>query len=118
MMGGPRVPPIPKWLFWAAAAFAFVMAVVPHPPPVPGEPNDKVEHIAAFVTLAALGAWSYPRWPLVRLAVGLSLFGALIEFIQMIPALNRDAELLDWVADTVAAALVLLAVGWRRARAQ
>jgi len=99
-----------------AAVFAFVMAVVPHPPRVPGEPNDKIQHIVAFVTLAALAAWAYRRTPLVRLAVGLSLFGALIEVVQAIPMLHRDSDVLDWLADTVAAGAVLLAVRWWRAR--
>ena len=101
-------------LFWAAAAFAFVMAVLPHPPQVPGAPNDKIQHIIAFVTLAALGAWAYRRTPLLKLAIGLSLFGALIEVVQMIPALHRDSDVLDWIADTAAVMGVLLLVSWWR----
>lgn len=103
-------------LFWAAAAFAFVMATLPHPLHVPGEPNDKVQHVIAFATLAGLGAWAYRRAPLLRLAIGLSLFGALIELVQAIPALQRDSDVLDWLADTVAVAAVLLAVSWWRQR--
>jgi VanZ family protein len=111
--------PIPKrLLFWSAAIFAFVMAVLPHPPHVPGEPNDKVQHVIAFATLGALGAWAYVRAPLIRIAVGLSLFGALIEVVQAIPALHRDSDVLDWIADTTACVLVLLLVWWRRRRGQ
>jgi hypothetical protein len=97
-------------LFWAAAAFAFVMAVLPHPPAVPGEPNDKVQHIAAFATLALLGSFAFPAATLFRLLVSLSVFGALIEVVQGIPALHRDSDILDWVADTAAVIVVLLAV--------
>jgi VanZ family protein len=104
-------------LFWAAACFAFAMAVVPHPPQIPGEPNDKVQHIAAFATLAWLGSFAYPRTALVRLLAGLSLFGAFIEVVQAIPALHRDSDVLDWLADTVAVVVVLLLVRWWRARA-
>ena len=104
----------PRALFWAAATFAFVMAVLPHPPQVPGAPNDKIQHISAFVTLAALGAWAYRRTPLLKLAIGLSLFGALIEVVQMIPALHRDSDVLDWIADTAAVMGVLLLVSWWR----
>ena len=105
-------------IFWAAAAFAFVMAALPHPPKVPGEPNDKVQHIIAFATLALLGSFAYPRTELTRLLIRLSLFGALIEIVQAIPMLHRDSDLLDWLADTVAAAAVLLLVRWlRRSRA-
>lgn len=103
--------------FWAAACFAFVMAVLPHPPQFPGEPNDKVQHIAAFATLALLGSFAYPRAALLRLLAGLSLFGAFIEVVQAIPELHRDSDVLDWLADTVAVAVVLLFVRWWRGRA-
>jgi len=102
--------------FWAAACFAFVMAVIPHPPEVPGEPNDKVQHIIAFATLALLGTFAYPRGSLLKLLVGLSLFGAFIEAVQAIPALHRDSDVLDWLADTVAVIVVLLVVRWWRNR--
>ena len=92
------------------------MAVLPHPPEVPGQPNDKVQHIAAFITLALLGSLAYPAVRLFSLFVGLSLFGALIEMVQAIPALQRDSDVRDWIADTIAAAAVLLSVRWWRSR--
>jgi VanZ family protein len=111
---------IPVWLrqllFWAAAIFAFVMAVLPHPPEIPGEPSDKVQHVAAFATLGVLGAWSYAGTALSQLLLRLSLFGAAIEIVQAIPALHRDSDVKDWIADTLACGIVLLAVRWRRAR--
>jgi len=103
-------------LFWIAASFAFVMAVLPHPPEVPGQPNDKVQHITAFATLALLGSFAYPATALLQLLLRLSLFGALIEVVQAIPALNRDSDVLDWLADTVAVAVVLLLIRWWRGR--
>ena len=52
---------------------------------------------------------------LARLLVGLSLYGAFIELVQAIPALNRDSDVKDWIADTIAAGAVLLLVAlWRR----
>ena len=104
-------------IFWTAAAFAFVMAVLPHPPEVPGNPNDKVQHIAAFATLSLLGSFAYPRTPLVSLLMRLSLFGAFIEVVQAIPVLHRDSDILDWLADTAAVAVVLMLVHWWRRRA-
>jgi hypothetical protein len=101
-------------IFWAAAAFAFIMAVLPHPPEVPGHPNDKVQHIAAFATLALLGSFAYPRTELTKLLIRLSLFGAAIEVVQAIPVLHRDSDVLDWLADSVAAAAILLIVRWWR----
>jgi VanZ family protein len=106
-----------KLIFWCAAAFAFVMAVLPHPPEVPGAPSDKIQHIVAFLVLAGLGAWAYPSAGKVRLGLALSVFGALIEVTQAIPALHRDSDIVDWAADTVAAGVVLLALAWRERRA-
>jgi VanZ family protein len=91
--------------------------VLPHPPQVPGEPNDKVQHIIAFATLSLLGSFAYPRTALLRLLAGLSLFGAFIEVVQAIPVLHRDSDVLDWLADTVAVVVVLLIVRWWRSRA-
>jgi VanZ family protein len=102
--------------FWAAAAFAFAMAILPHPPEVPGHPSDKVQHVAAFATLALLGSFAYPATTFGKLLVRLSLFGAAIEVVQAIPALHRDSDVLDWLADTVAVSLVLLVIRWWRAR--
>lgn len=104
-------------LFWSAAIVAFVMAALPQPPQVPGAPSDKVLHILAFTALGVLASAGYPRVPAWRLVLGLSTFGALIEIVQMIPSLHRDAELMDWVADTVAAAAAVAFVrGWRLLR--
>lgn len=102
--------------FWTAAAFAFVMAVLPHPPQLPGAPSDKVQHIAAFLVLGALASFAWPRTSPVYLATALSLFGAVIELVQLIPALNRDGDPVDWIADTAAAGLMLIFLHWLRAR--
>jgi hypothetical protein len=50
--------------------------------------------------------------------VRLSLFGAAIELAQAIPALHRDSDIIDWIADTIACGLVLLLVAWLRRRAR
>ena len=109
--------PARRLLFWAAATFAFVMAVVPQPPELPGEPNDKIQHMIAFATLGLLGAWAYARTALLQLLAALSLYGAVIELVQAIPALHRDSDVKDWIADTLAAGVVLLFVRrWRLRR--
>jgi hypothetical protein len=92
------------------------MAVLPHPPRIPGNPNDKLQHVTAFVTLALLGSFAYPRAALAKLFVGLSLFGAFIEVVQAIPVLHRDSDVWDWAADTAAVAVTLLVVRWWRSR--
>ena len=110
-----RVQPVMRLLFWAAAAFALVMALIPHPLELPGHPNDKIQHMAAFATLGLLGGLAFPDARPVRLVVGLSLFGAVIEVLQAIPSLHRDSDPLDWLADTVACAVLVYAVRWWRA---
>jgi VanZ family protein len=103
-----RRPAIVRFVFWAAIVFAFVMAVLPQPPRVPGVPSDKVQHIFAFLVLGALAFFAYPRTSPVFLAAALSLFGGLIELVQLIPALHRDGDPLDWIADTAAAIAVIV----------
>jgi VanZ family protein len=105
-------------LFWAAAAFAFAMAVNPHPPRFEAEPGDKFQHMAAFATLAALAAAGWPGRRYAALGLGLSYFGAMIEIAQAIPLLHRDCDIMDWVADTLAASIVLAAAFLIRARAR
>ena len=107
---------LPRLLFWVAAIFSFVMAVLPHPPQLPGGIWDKGQHMAAFAVLGLLAAWAFVRTSPLQLIVRLSLFGAAIEVIQAIPALHRDSDAVDWVADTIACGLVLLLIGWRRRR--
>jgi hypothetical protein len=102
-------------LLFIAALTAFVMAILPHPPEVPVVSWDKLQHMAAFAVLAGLAALGFPRSsPFVVLA-GLALFGGLIELVQAIPAIHRDSDAFDWLADIGAGAVVLaLAEFWRR----
>lgn len=101
-------------LFWAALAFALAMAWLPHPPALPGAPEDKLQHVAAFATLSLLAAGAFPAQPLARIGERLSFVGAIIEVVQAIPALGRDCDIRDWIADTVAIAVMLTMVGvWR-----
>ena len=101
-------------IFWIAIVLSFLAAINPQPPQLPGAPNDKVQHISAFLTLGALAFFAFPRSRALTLLIGLSAFGALIEFVQMIPALHRDGDVLDWIADTAAAAVILVALQFLR----
>ena len=103
-----RFQPIFAALFWAALLFAFVMAVLPRPPELPGDPSDKVQHIMAFTALTALALAAFVRAGPVRIGLWLAFFGAVIEAVQAIPALHRDASALDWLADCGAVLVVLL----------
>lgn len=97
-------------LFWAALIFALVMALLPRPPRLPGNPSDKVQHILAFAVLTMLALGAYARAHPLTIGIGLAAFGALIELAQLIPALGREGSWLDWAADCGAVA-VILAVG-------
>ncbi|HWI76330.1 MAG TPA: hypothetical protein VNS53_04520 [Sphingomicrobium sp.] len=106
-------------MFWLACVVAFVMAVLPRPPLLPGNPPDKVQHIFAFLVLAVLGHWAYPETKKRKLLFGLMAFGAVIEVAQTLPGIHRDSDPYDWLADTGAAltVFVILAVwGYMHAR--
>lgn len=83
------------------------MAVLPHPPQLPGQPTDKVQHVLAFAVLTGLAVFGWPAASRWRILLALAGFGALIEFVQAIPALHRSSELLDWIADVGAVLAVL-----------
>lgn len=109
-----------RFAFIVAALLAFVMASLPHPPPIPGQPSDKLLHMLTFATLGVLGTSGFPRQSVASLFLGLTAFGAAIELVQAIPVLNRDSELADLVVD-MGAALIALALtrglmAWRTRR--
>ncbi len=98
--------------FVIAACVAFVMAVLPHPPRIPGEPSDKIMHMVAFATLGGLAAFGFRGLSVMRLFVSLSAFGAVIEIVQALPVLNRDSDVLDLAADMAAALTALALARW------
>lgn len=95
-------------LFYLAIAFTLTMALLPSPPQMPGNPGDKMQHMAAFATLTLLAIITFPPARYVRIFLTLAALGALIEILQAIPRLHRDAEVADWVADCGAVLAVLL----------
>jgi hypothetical protein len=104
--------PLARALFWFTTLFVLVVALWPLPPAVATDISDKVQHAAAFATLALLGLWAFPRLSPWWTVVGLSLFGAFIEVVQGTPLIHRDRDVFDWVADTIACAVVVIALGW------
>lgn len=106
-------------IFWVALAVSLAVALNPRPPHLPPAFNDKAQHFALFAGLTILAVAAYRQARLVPLGLALSGYGALIEFLQMIPALHRSSELMDWVADSIATIVVLAVaalLGRRRAR--
>lgn len=86
-------------LFWLALAFTLVMATLPQPPQLSMQPGDKVMHMAAFAALSLLAWLAFPRQRVGVLFAWLVALGAVIEVLQLIPALHRDADVVDWLAD-------------------
>lgn len=94
---------VARFAFWPAFAFALIMAVLPKPPSLPIDNlGDKFAHMLAFFTLSLLAGVGWPRASLLRAALWLSVVGAGIEVVQMIPFLHRDSDWRDWVADSAA----------------
>ena len=114
----PWALPLARAAFWIALLGVFVAAEIPdkdHPPDLFGW--DKANHFFAFWVLSVLGAGAFPRRSLIALGLWLSGFGALIELVQMLPFIHRDADPIDWLTDTVAVLAALAPVLLARWRA-
>lgn len=68
---------------------------------------DKVEHLAAYFGLTALGAYAFPR-RLSRLAAGLFGGGVAIEIAQSLMGWGRQGDPADALANTFGITLGLL----------
>lgn len=109
-----------RWSTLALVLYWIALFVATHLPAQqiavrePFQNFDKVVHASAYAGLAciAAAAWTWRR-RLVRrdylvLLAGLSGYGVFDELLQLIPALHRSADVWDWAADTVGAAVGLL----------
>ncbi|WP_298198078.1 hypothetical protein [Novosphingobium sp.] len=109
----PLLSTAARALFCAALVFAVIMAILPKPPQLPTDAlGDKFHHILAFAALSTLAALGWPRASRWRTIERLSFLGALIEVVQALPALHRDCDIRDWVADTVAIMVVTGIFAW------
>lgn len=95
---------------WQAAlvlllAVVLVLALAPAPPQQVNLGWDKLNHLAAFLTLACVAclALARARW---QIALGLLAYGGLIELLQSLTA-TRTAEWADLLADGVGISLGL-----------
>lgn len=102
--------------FWSAFAVTLWFALTPLPVSLPVA--DKWQHMAAFATLSVLAAFGYPAVRPLVIALALAVFGAGIEFFQLIPALHRDSDWHDWIADLVAIVVPLVVVSAARSFAK
>ena len=102
-------PPTFRIALYAAIVVSVIAALAPSPEFEPTFKNvDKVQHMAAFAVLAGLARLGFPDTSQWRIIERLSFLGAAIEVFQSIPALNRDCDVWDWAADTLAAAVMVI----------
>ena len=92
---------IPLTLIVTAILTVAMLWPLDAPPPGP-DGSDKLVHFIAFAAL------SFPlartgRFGLLPVLIGASVFGGIIELIQ--PSFNRSANMNDWLADIIGAAL-------------
>ncbi|WP_352771960.1 hypothetical protein [Mesorhizobium sp. M0684] len=75
--------------------------------------DDKLNHAAAFVVLAAIGSLGWPEHR-ARLTIFLALTGAAIEILQGMQMIGRDMDMFDWFADCVGIACGLAIASWTK----
>ncbi len=106
---------------WAPAllvVYWIVLFIGTHLPPssMPSEPvpnADKIAHLGGYAVLAfvAAAAWTWRRTlafgDYLLLFMGLSCYAVLDELSQMLPMVQRNADVLDWAADTIGAIIGL-----------
>ena len=92
---------IVKIAFWIACIVFGFLCLIP-PADLPSglfDWWDKAQHVFAFFCLSSLGILAYQK-AVVKLAIGLLLYGALIEVLQWFTDW-RSGELTDWLADGI-----------------
>ncbi len=105
-----RLPPLLlRGLFVTALVAIFILAMIPLPEPYFNAFSfqDKIEHYGCFVVLMLMGWAGAPRHAR-SIAIGLVLYGLLIEVCQDQFTLNRVGDPWDLLADTVG---VLIGLG-------
>ena len=96
-----------KILFWLALISSYIAAVIPQDmAPQLGSLSDKSTHFIAFAVLTLLLRLAYPV-TLLQTFLLLLFYAVFIEFSQFFTP-NRNAELLDVVADVIGIGIGLL----------
>ena len=94
-------------IFWAMLIIATISMLIELAPKQTGWMYwDKVQHVLIFMMLSLLGASAYLHK--YYLAIGLILYGAMIEVLQNMFTITRQASIYDWVADVVGVCIGLL----------
>jgi len=88
-------------IFSCCLLFTTIMALIPIPE-IPEVFNfwDKAQHVLAFVMLTAMASFAFPK-KLKTVYLGLFLYGASIELMQMFFTTTRVTEMSDLFADSL-----------------
>jgi len=91
------------WLFWPGVVLIVWWELTPHPPDMSEVLGwDKAQHFTAYFGLASMATMVRGLRPrLVPAIVGVILLGGVLEIAQAYT--GRDADLLDFVANTIGA---------------
>lgn len=99
--------PLRLALYAGAAAVLLALTLAPSKDLPSVNLWDKAEHAVAWMVLTGLGLILSPRRP--RAIAGFALaFGALVEILQGLLPIGRDADILDLLADSVGVSAALL----------
>ena len=104
----------PARLTWLARGILALLIVViglyafsPPTARLPAFSWDKADHFCAFFALTGAAVVAFPKTPLVWVALWVSIAGVGIELIQGLPAIHRDCDVWDWVADNIGVGAVM-----------
>ena len=103
-------------LFVAASAYALARALLPDNDSAGLIPWDKAKHFIVFYVLTALAVVALPASRFWRIGAVLLAFGGLIEILQALPVIGRDASAGDILADACGVCAVfgpMLIARWR-----
>lgn len=96
-------PTLSRWLAILWSIIMLIGCLTPHKdiPDQLATWNDKLLHVLIFAPFTLL--WALAGFPLVRVLIAGVLFGALIEVLQYILPINRSADWIDLLADSIGA---------------
>ena len=103
-----RIMPL---LFWSLMILTTVLMLIELKPHASGMLYvDKIQHALVFMllTLSGLLAYAHKKWFVLS---GLTLFGIVIELLQGMYTLTRQASVADWIADVVGIILMISLIG-------
>lgn len=103
-----------KVLAIALAMAVFAGAMLPGGVALPGNPDDTIQHGLAFATLTVAFRMAWPGVAWMHHFALMAVLGGAIELAQLVPALQRDANIGDWLVDLAASLATLTGLGLGR----